>query len=336
MKRISLALILMVTLFGVTALIITSNNKGKISETEKLNVVVTNYSAYDFVKQIAGDKVNLEFLLGPGKDAHSYEPSPSDLIKIEKADLFIYVGGEMEGWVEKSLPSVNTEKVKKLCVTDIVDTIEESHIDGAEEHHHHDEDADHEEHEHDEDADHEEHEHEHEFDEHVWTSPANAIIMMEKITDAIVSLDSNNAKVYNQNSENYISKIEEVQSKIKEITNAKVRDRLVFGDKMPMAYFLKEFNLTASAAFSGCSTETEPSAATIAYLVNKVKEEKIPVVLYIEMNDGKVAKTIAEEAKVEAMQIQSLHNVSKSDFDKNETYVSLMTRNLDVLKKALL
>ena len=128
-----------------------------------------------------------------------------------------------------------------------------------------------------------------------------------------------------------------LDKQIQEIMNNKVRNRLIFGDKMPMQYFINYYNLKVSAAFSGCSTETEPSAATIAYLVNKAKEEKIPVILYIELNTDKVAKTIADEVGngCKAMQIQSLHNVSLNDFNAGETYITLMNRNIDVLKKAL-
>ena len=154
-------------------------------------------------------------------------------------------------------------------------------------------------------------------------------------------MDKENAEAYRVNADNYVNEIKLVQSEIRECVDNRVRDRLVFGDKMPMQYFLDEFGLTASAAFTGCSTETEPSAATIAYLVDKVKNEGIPVVLYIELNTGKVTSLIASEvnsetgSNVESMQIQTLHNVSKDDFENGETYVSLMRRNLDVLKKAL-
>lgn len=183
-----------------------------------------------------------------------------------------------------------------------------------------------------------EHGHHHEegaFDEHIWTSPENAIKMMEYLNTEIAKKDVENKTIYQENTDKYVKEIKDVQSQIKEFTSNKKRNRLVFGDKMPMQYFLNEFNLTASAAFDGCSTETEPSSKTIAYLVNKVKEEKIPVVLYIELSTGKTAKTIADETGAKAMQIQTLHNVSKDDFNKGETYVSLMRRNLEVLKQAL-
>ena len=210
---------------------------------------------------------------------------------------------------------------------------------GSEEHEHdHDhEDEDEDEH-HEEGEEHEEHEHEHEegaFDEHIWTSPENAIKMVNSLEKAMEKIDSENSNTYKENADKYIAQIKDVDSKIQNIVSHRVRDRLIFADKMPMQYFIDYYKLEVSAAFDGCSTEIDPSAKTIAYLQNKVKEEKIPVVLYIELNPGRVAKTIADETGAKAMQIQTLHNVSLDDFNNGETWVSLMTRNIEVLKEAL-
>ena len=210
---------------------------------------------------------------------------------------------------------------------------------GSEEHeHNHDhEDEDEDEH-HEEGEEHEEHEHEHEegaFDEHIWTSPENAIKMVNSLEKAMEKIDSENSNTYKENADKYIAQIKDVDSKIQNIVSHRVRDRLIFADKMPMQYFIDYYKLEVSAAFDGCSTEIDPSAKTIAYLQNKVKEEKIPVVLYIELNPGRVAKTIADETGAKAMQIQTLHNVSLDDFNNGETWVSLMTRNIEVLKEAL-
>ena len=159
--------------------------------------------------------------------------------------------------------------------------------------------------------------------------------MIKKLESSMEKIDSENSNKYKENSDKYIAKINDVDSKIKDIVDNKVRDRLIFADKMPMQYFIDYYDLKVSAAFNGCSSETDPSAKTIAYLQNKVKEEKIPVVLYIELNPGTVAKTIADETGAKAMQIQTLHNVTLDDFNNGETWVSLMERNVDVLKKAL-
>jgi len=316
-------ILLVFLVVGILGLVVFAMVRGKGKESNQngnLNVVVTSFVGYDFVKQIAGDKVNLNYLLKPGVEMHSYEPSPSDIIDIEKSDLFIYTGGEAETWTEEVLKTINVDNTKTLKLMDTVSLIEEVHVDGAE--------SEHEEHE-----DHEEHEHA--FDEHVWTSLENAKKIVQSISEELIALDIKNEEFYKMNAKKYIEDITSVQNQISEIVKNKKRNRLVFADRMPMQYFLDEFGLEASAAFNGCSTETEPSAATIAYLIDKVKEENIPVVLYIELSGDKVAKTIEQETNAKAMQIQTLHNISKTDFNNGETYVTLMTRNLEVLKKAL-
>ena len=311
-KKIIMIVTIILIIVGILmAIFVKPKNTQK---TDKLNVVATTFSTYDFTRQIVGDKADITFLLGPGVDAHSYEPSAKDLVTIKNADVFIYIGGEMEQWVDKILETdtIDTNKTTLIHVTDCIETIEEQEVDGAEEEHEHGA-----------------------FDEHIWTSPSNAIKMVKYLSEQFSKIDNNNKESYEKNAENYIKQIENVRNEIQEIVANKKRDRLVFGDKMPMQYFLNEFGLTASAAFNGCSTEAEPGTKTITYLVNKVKEEQIPVVLYIELSTGKTAKSIANETGAKIMQIQTLHNISKDDFKNGETYVSLMERNLPVLKEAL-
>lgn len=319
-----IALIIIAIAIVVTAgFFVFKGGNSRNADNSKIKVVSSNFACYDFLRAIIVDNENVEltFLLGPGKDTHSYDPTAQDLITIQNADLFVYIGGEMEKWADKVLEAIDSENTKKLCIADFVDKMKEKEVDGAEEEH----------------EDGESHHEEGAFDEHIWTSPANAIKMVQALVKSMEEIDSKNSNKYKENSEKYIAQIKDVDSKIQNIVDNKVRDRLVFGDKMPMQYFLDYYKLKASAAFNGCSTDIDPSASTIAYLENKVKEEKIPVVLYIELNPGKVANTIANEAGngCKAMQIQSLHNVSLDDFNNGETWVSLMSRNINVLKKAL-
>ena len=319
-KKIILVIILIAIIVASVIAGIILGKKNKTNNTDKIKVTASNFASYDFLRAIIGDNDNIEltFLLGPGKDAHSYDPSAQDIITIQNSDLFIYIGGEMEKWADRVLPTLDKNNTKIICVADDIKTIDEQEVDGAE-------------------PEEEEDEEEGAFDEHIWTSPDNAIEMVKTLEKSMEEIDSTNASKYKQNAENYIAKIKNVDKQIQEIVDNKKRNRLVFGDKMPMQYFINYYKLDVSAAFSGCSTETEPSSKTIAYLVNKAKEEKTPVILYIELNDGKVAKTIAKEVGngCKAMQIQTLHNVSKTDFDNGETWVSLMERNLDVLREAL-
>ena len=328
-KKIIIIALIIILIIGILMVIFV---KPKASnKTDKLSIVTTTFSTYDFARQIVGDKAEVTLLLGPGVDSHSYEPSAGDLIKIKNADIFIYIGGEMEQWVDKVFETdvINKDKTKMIQVTECIETIEEQDVDGAEEEHNHEEKK---EHHHDEDKNEDEHG---AFDEHIWTSPSNSIKMVKYLSEQFCDLDNENKDIYEKNAENYIAKIDDLRTRIQEIVDNKKRDRLVFGDKMPMQYFLNEFGLTASAAFNGCSTEAEPSIKTITYLINKVKEENIPVVLYIELSTGKTAKSIANETGAKTMQIQTLHNISKDDFKNGETYVSLMERNLKVLKEAL-
>lgn len=319
LKKIMLLAILVAIILTSIIIGIHASKKAKTNNTDKIKVTVSNFASYDFLRAIIGnnDNVELTFLLGPGKDSHSYEPTAQDLITIQNSDLFVYVGGEMEKWADRVLDTLETGKTEIICIADIADKMEEKEIDGADENEH--------EHEHEEGA----------FDEHVWTSPQNAIKMINALENEMEKIDNKNSNTYKENSNKYIEKIKNVDSKIQNVVNNKVRDRLVFADKMPMQYFIDYYKLQVTAAFDGCSTETEPSAKTIAYIENKVKEEKIPVILYIELNNGAVAQTIANETGAKAIQIQTLHNVSKKDFDNGETWVSLMERNIDVLREAL-
>ena len=318
-KKIVLIIIAIAIVIGVVAVILFGRSKNK--SNAKYKVVASNFASYDFLRAIIGDNkdVELTFLIGPGKDAHSYDPTAHDLIKIQDSNLFVYVGGEMEKWSDKVLGSLDTNGKDVVCIADFVDKVEEKEVDGSEEHN-------------------EEHEHEHEegaFDEHIWTSPNNAIKMVNALEKEMEKIDNSNSSKYRENADKYIEQIKDVDKKIQNVVDNKKRDRLIFADKMPMQYFIDYYKLKVSAAFSGCSVETEPSAQTIAYLQNKVRDEKIPVVLYIELNPGKVAQTIADETGAKALQIQSLHNVSLDDFNNGETWVSLMKRNIDVLKEAL-
>ena len=239
------------------------------------------------------------------------------MVYIQNADMFVYIGGDSENWSTDTVKDIDKNKTKVICIADFVDKMEEEEVDGAEEE--------------------DEEETEGAFEDHIWTSPSNAIKMVEALEEAMEEINPENSEKYKANSEAYIAQIRDVDSKIREIVDNRVRDTLVFGDKMPMQYFIDYYGLKVSAAFNGCSTETEPSAKTRAYLETKVREENIPVVLYIELSNGPVANGIAEDVGngCKAMQIQTLHNVSLDDFKNGETWVSLMTRNLDVLRAAL-
>ncbi len=308
-----------------------------------MSIVTTIFPPYDFTREIAGEHAEISMLLPPGAETHSFEPSPQDIIKIQNADLFIYNGGESDTWVDGILESMGNDAPQTLKMMDAVPLLSEEIVEGMEEEEHeHAEDADHAE----EDADHteEEADHDHEegahthedvMDEHVWTSPKNAILISEAITAKLSLLDPANAQTYVDNLNAYKEKLSALDSQFKEIVAGGARTTLVFGDRFPLRYFAHEYGLTYFAAFVGCSTQSDASAATVAFLIDKVKAEQIPYVLYIELSTHKIADAVADAAGAQTAEFHSCHNLSKEDFDAGETYLSLMARNVETLKAAL-
>jgi zinc transport system substrate-binding protein len=463
----------------------------------KINVVATIFPPYDFAREIAGDRVNLTMLLQPGAESHSFEPTPQDIIKIQNCDVFIYVGGESDAWVERILESVDTSRMEIITLMDCVEVVEEVVVEGMQDdegHSHEDEDfiladvkdrsltdwagewqsvypylldgtlgpvmehkaesgektaagyyeqyktayatdvdrvsitgdsitfyrngvparaqyayrgtgiiteddgslwvrykfeaqgnppaaapryimfSDHlhapaktehfhlyasnvsfdalmadtdpvnyptyypaaltkseivEEmigHDHEEDA---------EYDEHVWTSPKNAKLIVGKIADVLKQRDPSNAAAYEKNTLSYLAKLTDLDASFQNMINGSKRKLFVFGDRFPFRYFADTYSLDYFAAFPGCSTETECSAATIAFLVNKVRSERIPVVFHIELSNEKIADTICEETGAKKLLLHAVHNISKRDFDRGANYYDLMSQNVRNLREAL-
>jgi len=285
-------------------------------ETGKLQVVATIFPPYDFVRAIAGDRVELTMLLPPGAESHSYEPSPQDMVTIQNSGLFICVGGKSEAWVEEVLKAVGRDDLVVLRLMDMVDVVEEEHVEGME-------------------AAEEEHGEEAEYDEHVWTSPKNAIRIVEKIAQTLCDLDEENAPAYRQAAEVYIGKLEELDETFEEIVSGAVRKTIVFGDRFPFRYFADAYGLDYYAAFPGCAEQSEPSARTVAFLIDKVQAEGIPVVFCVEMSSGKIADAICEATGARKRLLHSCHVVSRDDFLAGKTYLELMEENAVALKEAL-
>lgn len=287
------------------------------SETDdtKLQIVCSCFPAYDFVRAVAGDRAQITLLLKPGAEVHSYEPSPKDIIRIQESDLFVCNGGESEEWVE-SLISEN-EGLNVIYMMDCVDAVEES----------------------DEgiySSDHDEHEHEEaELDEHVWTSPLNAVKIVEKISDALYEMDNANGREYLTNCEVYKAKLLDLDIRIRTAVLQAKRNSLVFADRFPMRYFALEYGLDCFAAFPGCASETEPSAKTVAFLIDRVREEDIPAVLYMEFSNEKMADVICEDTGCKKLPFYSAHSVTAEQFEAGMTYIDLMEINLNSLKEAL-
>lgn len=310
----------------------TEQNGGKEQnkvENEKISVVATIFPQYDFVRQIAGENVELKMLLKPGEETHSYEPTPQDIIAIQNSDLFIYVGGENDAWVEDILESMPDNGRKTLKLVDCVDTVEEEHVEGMKEERGHDQDED--------DAEHgqEETHSVHEIDEHVWTSPLNAVKIVEQIKEELCEIDSENASDYEENAEAYVAQLKELDQEFQDVVDHSKRKLMIFGDRFPFRYFAEAYGLDYYAAFSGCASDTEPSAATMAFLINKVQDENIKTVLKMELSNENIAKAIAEATNADVKEFYSCHNLTAEQFADGETYLSLMEKNVETLREVL-
>ena len=301
---------------------------GTPGDDGRLKIVATDFPAYDFARAVGGEEADVSLLLPPGAESHSYEPTPRNIIDVQNCGLFIYVGGESDTWVDTILESLD-RPVETLRMVDCVELLEEETIEGMTAHDHdHDHDG------HDHDGGHGEGEVV-EADEHVWTSPLNAAKIVERIGERAAALDPAKAAAYRENAAAYMARILALDQEFRDFFDTVENKTLVFGDRFPLRYFAEEYGLACYAAFPGCSTQTEPSAATIAFLTEKLRAEGLSTVYYIEFSNHLVADSIAEAAGTGTALFHSCHNVSQADLDSGVTYVSLMVRNLETLRETM-
>jgi zinc transport system substrate-binding protein len=327
---------------------------------DKLNVVVTIFPIYDWVREIVGtdmDHVNLTLLLDNGVDLHSYQPTARDIMTISTADLFVYVGGESDEWVEDVLASAMNPGLVSVSLVDAMgeDIKAEEIVEGMEHEHEHehdheegeDEDHDHEDHDHDheeEDHDHEghehdhEHEHEEEADEHVWLSLRCAQKLTAAIAEAIGGVDTDHAAHYQENASAYTAKLADLDARYTETVNAAAFKTLLFGDRFPFRYLADDYGLEYFAAFTGCSAESEASFSTVMFLAQKVDELGLPAVLTLEHPTTRIAQTVADNTAAKNQKIlalDSMQGTTAADIAAGMTYLSVMESNLGVLAEAL-
>ncbi len=284
------------------------------SDSGKLKIISTVFPPYDLARQIAGDNAEISILLPPGSEIHNYEPSAKDMIAIRNCDIFLYIGGENEQWAEKLINSNDTENVTAVKLIDYVPTLSE------------DED----EHDHDH-----EHEHEHETDEHIWTSPKNAQLMLSAVYDAICKVDPSNKQTYTKNKDAYAKQLSDLDNAYRSAVDNAKNKTIVLADKFPFRYLAHEYGLEFSAAFAACSDESEPGVSTMIKLTKTIKENNIPAVYYLEFSSTKIADTLCDETGATKLMLHSCHNVSKQDIENNISYVDLMKQNLENLKLTL-
>lgn len=342
---------------------------GKTTEKEdnyRLKIVTSLFPYYDMARAVIGDVkgIDLKMIVTPGQDSHSFEPTPSDVIQMENADVLIYNGGSLETWIDTLLDSLNNKNQIQMKMMDYVDVLNEEIVEGMdtrfeehdhEEHSHkednhnkenHKEDShseeNHKEDNHSEDSSNDsefhnedsEEEHE-ETDEHIWTSPVNEIIMTEKICETLSKALPEEKENFQKNAENYISQLKELDNEFRTIVENAKTNEIIFADKFPLQYFVKEYGLKYYAAFPGCGSDMEPSAKTIAFLVDKIKEDNIKAVFYLELSSHIVADAIETDTRAKPLQFNSCHNITQKQFDSGVTYVDLMKENVNNLKIAL-
>ena len=314
--------VILAAIMSISMLAGCSNNKNMANTAdEKLNIVVTIFTEYDWVKNIVGDKANITLLMDNGADLHNYQPSASDIVKIKNSDLFIYVGGESDEWVE----DLEDDNINMISLLEIVgDNVkEEELVEGMQGE--------------DEEKTSEEDEEGPEYDEHVWLSLNNAQVIVEKLDEEIEKLDSENKEFYELNTKLYIDKIKELNSKYNKLANEKTVDTVIFGDRFPFRYLTDDLGLNYYAAFIGCSAETEASFETISFLTDKVKELNCDYIFTIENSDNKIANSIisASNTSAEIVTLNSMQNITRKDIEDGVDYLSIMEDNYKVLVNVL-
>lgn len=321
----SIKSIIAATIFVAAGISLVSCEKNSVAE--KKSIVCTTYPEYDLVMNILGEKssnFDITLLQNNGTDLHSYQPSISDIAKISKADLFVYVGGESDKWAENAAEqAVNKNQIVVSLLESLGDKVrEEEIVEGMQ----------------GEDEDEDNHEEEVEYDEHVWLSLRNAIDLTNVLYKEISKIDSANADTYSKNAAAYINQLSALDEEYLSATKSAKKNTVLFGDRYPFRYLTDDYDLNYYAAFVGCSAESEASFDTIVFLVNKIDELDLGTVLTIEKSDKKIARTIVESTKNKNQQIlelDSLQSITEKEIKDGRTYLSAMKNNLEVLKKAL-
>ena len=333
---------------------------GETSEGDGLKIVCTIYPIYDWTENVLGDKAgdaDVKLLMDSGMDMHSFQPTAQDIAEISNADIFIYVGGESDGWVDDALKEATNKDMKVINLLEYLgnEVKEEELVEGMQEEEEHDHDADADadhdhsdgdadadaDHDHsdgdaDDDADHEEEEVE--YDEHVWLSVRLAKTLSLYIEEAIAEKDPDNADLYKQNFDSYAAKLDQLDREYEEAVESAPRDTILVGDRFPFRYMVDDYGLKYYAAFAGCNAETEASFETITFLADKVDELDLNVILTLESSDQKIADSIKRTSKKRECDIvvmDSLQSVTAEDVNNGISYLDVMRQNLEALKKAL-
>ena len=280
---------------------------------DKPQIMVSLFPQYDIIRQIAQDKVEVELFLPAGSEPHSYEPSASTLMKIVEADLFVYSSDELEPWVKRLVEGNASENLIVLDASNGITLLEADHG-------HEGEDED---------------EEELAFDPHYWLDPQNMIIMSESIRDALIEIDPENETFYIENANSYIASLKELDSNWQDLFDRAQLNQIIYGGHFAFGYLSHRFGLEILSPYSGYAPDAETSAQALAGLMDVLAEKEINVIFYEELIDPRVARIIAEQAKVKIEVLHGAHNLNAEEMQAGWTYVSIMEDNIEKLKEAL-
>lgn len=305
-----------ISIFVILISLVTLSSCNENTDNDKLTVVTTIFPLFDIVREIADDTVNINLMIAPGQDIHSYDPSTEDIINVKKSDLFIYIGDNMETWA--SSLTEDTQNKDML----VVEIVEDERIKlSSLEHHEHTEEHDH---------------HDHNVDMHIWTNPYYVLIMVELITKALVEINPSCKDTYYSNSEKYIQEINGIIDDIKDIVDEKKRDTLYFGAPFAFYYFTTAFGLEHRTVYDTCSIEVEPTIDKILAMNKEIIDKNVPVVYTKELLNDSIARKIIEGSNAKLVLLHSGHNVSKEDFERGITFLEIWHNNVEALKEGLL
>ena len=284
-----------------------------------LSIVATVFPAFDFAREIAGEQASVCLLVPPGSESHSFEPTAQDILRIQNCDLLICNGGESEVWLEDMLEGMEGD-IPILVMMDCVQALEEEVKEGmqVQAHEHGGEESG----------------HEPEYDEHVWTSPRYAALISQAISQRLSSIDPDNTEYYSSRSAAYCASLLSLDEDFARLLQEAGRPTMIFADRFPVRYFVEEYGLDYYAAYPGCAEQSEPSARTVAFLIDKVRQEHTPAVFYIEFSNQKMADVICEDTGCKKLLFHSCHNVTRQQLEEGVSYLGLMRGNLETLKEA--
>lgn len=292
-----------------------------------LKVVVTIFPPFDLAREVGGERVTLTLLQDNGADLHNYTPTSATLNALSSADVFIYIGGTSdEAWVDQAIEASGNDKLTKLCLMDCVEPIHaELEADWSGEEHEHGHEHGHEEHAHDG--------HDHSADEHVWVSVRNAMRIVEAISDVFGLVDTDGAGYYAARAKAYVERLSLLDTELEDIFENTNIPLAVIADRFPFVYLFHDYHVPYLAAFSGCSTETNASFDTQIRLIDAVLDNSLPCVFTTESGDGILAKTVSVETGCRVIALDSMQSVTRGDIESGATYISIMEKNISVLKE---